>query len=140
MTKTGKKGATLVELCVVLALIAVVSGMVVSFALTISARTGLSAARLNAMGELELVESVTEGWMTRAINEGSEFNRNDISFDSGEKTLTAGDVSVRLEQVSNIEFSFLDNGGDILCICKVTDFAGVTHTICVNPHVGDTYG
>ena len=158
MKKTDKKGFTIAELCVVLAIVAIVSAMVVSFSVLLSARTRESSARLDAMNDLQLVESATEGWMSRmdriVYSNGALVGMVDddqytLSF-VGDKTLTGTlpndeEITVVLEQVSDISFKFLENGdtGDVLCICTVTDSEGNTHTICVNPvvsRVGDTYG
>lgn len=63
MKKTGKKGSTLAELCVVLGLVTIIGAMVVSFAVMMSQRTQLSAARLDVINEIEVVESITETWL-----------------------------------------------------------------------------
>ena len=163
MRKTGKKGSTLAELCVVLALIATASAMIASFSMLISARTNLSTARLNAMNDLELVESVTEGWMSRMVEQGIEASLDgytlesgsyDLSFSPGNRilsgTLPDGDITVQLDQVSAINYEVLRENGNVLCICTVklempTLASNDTkeyssRTFCVNLNVGDTYG
>ena len=162
MRKTGKKGSTLAELCVVLALIATASAMIASFSMLIGARTNLSTARLNAMNDLELVESATEGWMSRAgtLSIDKDGNLVDdgpyISFDSKTKTLTGtifnGDnvevITVQLDQVSAINYSVLGDADNYLCICTVQfdlspDEPGqysYSQTFCINLNVGDVYG
>ena len=164
MRKTGKKGSTLAELCVVLALIATASAMIASFSMLISARTNLSTARLNAMNDLELVESATEGWMSRMAELGAEVYHNEnhtelefgsyeLSFISENKTLT-GDlpgnevITVQLDQVSAIKYTVIKGSTGDLCICTVqfdlsSDEPGqysYSQTFCVNLNVGDTYG
>ena len=158
MKKTGKKGFTLTELTVVLALVAIVSGMVVSFAAMISARTKLSTARLNAMSDLELVESVTEAWMDSMALSGADISSTVDELKAGEYnlsfyentltgTLPGGEVlTVRLDHVVGVEYTLLENNtGDCLCICTVTLelSSGETEsrTICINtnPNLGDIY-
>ena len=160
MKKTDKKGFTIAELCVVLAIVAIVSAMVVSFSVLLSARTRESSARLDAMNDLELVESAAEGWLSRMGLEGAVVSQNGsgltatVTDGAGTSstytlsvygnmltgTLPGNEVmTVVLEQVNDIDFTILQNAGDTLCICTVTDSEGNTHTVCVNPHVGDTY-
>lgn len=67
MNMSGKrrKGTTLAELCVVLAVIAIVSALVVSFSVLMGQRVALSTTRLNAMNDMESVDAFVEGWLGR---------------------------------------------------------------------------
>ena len=157
MRKKGRKGSTLAELCVVLALIATASAMVASFSMLIGARTNLSTARLNAMNDLDLVESVTEGWMSRmdgltAVDGVLVGDSGDTLYFDGQDTLTGtlpeGDITVQLDQVSAIKYTVIEGSTGDLCICTV-DFSlssdepdryTYSQTFCVNLNVGDVYG
>lgn len=72
--QTGRKGTTLAELCVVLALVAIVSTMVVSFSLLMSQRVTLSTTRLNVMNDLESVDAIAEGWLGQMKLLGAELS------------------------------------------------------------------
>lgn len=71
MNFTRRKGATLAELSVVLAVLAVVTAMVVSFAVLITQHASLSTARMNAINDIEQVKSVTKGWLNAVEQESS---------------------------------------------------------------------
>lgn len=72
--ENGKRGFTLIELSIVLALVAIISVMVVSFSLLASKRTKDSEKALNFMQDTTAVESVMEGWIDDMERAGATFS------------------------------------------------------------------
>lgn len=162
------KGVTLAELCVVLAVIAIISTVVISFSLLVSQRVAVSRARLNAMNDVEQMESVVDGWVGHmdlagaALSAGEDNTRIKARLGNGEEYILSytdgaltgelpggGAISSRTEQVTAVEFRVLSNGTDSICFGTVTyaiprvggdDLSEQTRTFCVNPHVGDVTG
>ena len=58
MKKNGRKGVTLAEMCIVLAVVAIVSLSVASFATMAGGRGTAAATKLDAMGDLEVVDEL----------------------------------------------------------------------------------
>jgi Tfp pilus assembly protein FimT len=69
MKRNKRKGATLAEMCIVMAVVAIVSLSVTSFATMASGRGTAAATKLDAMGDLEIVEAVVESWILEAAKE-----------------------------------------------------------------------
>ena len=68
MQRNYRKGVTLAEMCIVLAVVAIVSLSVASFATMAGGRGTAAATKLDAMGDLEIVEAVVESWILEAAN------------------------------------------------------------------------
>lgn len=147
-----KRGMTLVELTVVLAVIAIVSTLVVTFVLMLSEESRLASARLNALEEIELVESLTETWLEDNPDavDGTDIGVIVKSGDVGaEKYLNLKDgtfeyngastSSITLEQITDLEV-VIKGSEDKLFVCTLTyEAGGVTesYVFCVDPHKGD---
>lgn len=161
-----RKGVTLAEMAIVMAVIAIVSLSVVSFVMITSGRGTNSIAKLNAMEEIELVEAVVDGWFAQAVQAGKSIavNNGDIKadglspFETEGKILhvdfpETGRVDYRFEKVTGLRFAIetkteTDELGneivlDALYFCTVTyvqekDAPKQTYTFCINPRVGET--
>ena len=68
MQRNYRKGVTLAEMCIVLAVVAIVSLSVASFATMAGGRGTAAATKLDAMGDLEIVEAIVESWILEAAN------------------------------------------------------------------------
>ncbi len=158
-----RKGITLAEMSIVMAVIAIVSLSVVSFVTITSGRGTNSIAKLNAMEEIELVEAVVDGWFAQAVQVEEPLNTGG-SFDMSGQTLKVifpGKTEATdyyLEKVTEVSFSqrFLTESGecketladgdvvkDTLYFCTVTyvqhnEDVRETYTFCINPRVGET--
>ena len=64
-----KNGATLAELCVVLAVITIISVVVVSFSVMVNERIGISTDKLKAMEDITIVEHFIEGWVNTMLQD-----------------------------------------------------------------------
>ena len=151
-----KKGITLTEICVVLAVIAIVSVMVISFSSLVAGSSGSSKENLNITEEIILVENLTKNWLnssttedTVSVNENGLFKApNDkIQFENNTFIYKLGEneQSHKLDYIKNIEFSIVEKNKDALYFCKITYLAPKsgnkkiekTYTFCVNPFVGE---
>ena len=142
----NKRGMTLVELSVVLAIIAIVSTMVVTFVLMVNTRRRSSEQTLAALTDIELVESVTESFISKhpscALNGNTQLKDGDevLAFNATDGKLTYGGSAVALDVVTSVQFWLAESEGDRLYICtveyKILD-TDKTHVFCVNPYVGE---
>ena len=97
----NKHGVTLAEMCIVLALIMIVSTMVASFCIMTSNYTAVASADRDAVEGVALVEDALSKWL-------SAFDRSDytITVAADGKTLTAaknaetGETAVQTEQTT----------------------------------------
>lgn len=78
-----RKGTTLTEMAVILAVLAIISTVVVSFSLAVSRRVRVSSAKLEAMQDVEVIEALTESWIDALRAEGATFQCPTISSDDG---------------------------------------------------------
>lgn len=120
-----KKGTTLVELAVVLAVISIISTIVISFSLMVGRRVRVSRAKLEAMQDVKVIETIAEGWINVMRENGATFTVENnmlkaeipsngdpftLSYDSAAKTLTgtlSGDrapMTYISERVTSIGF------------------------------------
>lgn len=135
--KAAKRGVTLSELCVVIALVAVVSVAVVSFTTIAGAITKSSAAKEKAAERIDFVEDLLEGWVDSAIaNNATELiAQNDklvakiedkqytFSFADGKVTASFSEdnkVDFAVEEITKIKFEEMRNDSDVIFFCTVT--------------------
>lgn len=160
---TSKRGMTLAEIMVALAVVAVMITLVVSFAVMLGDRVDISGARLEAQQDMDLLESGAEGWISSMTQSGAAYSADggNLTAKIGEEEYTlsfvyssltgtrpdGSSLTVRTERVKSAEFQVEQNGGDALFFCTVTyeiPQAGSnvpaveTHTFCINPRVGET--
>lgn len=158
MKNKGKRGFTLTELVVVIAVLAIISTMVVSFSVMVNGSQRLAKAKVEALGDIRLAESVIENF----INDASDSNNTNcyrsetmlaniegdtLTFENGALNInkTGGENStVNFEHITNITFSYhstKENGADTIYYCKITYIVGdheYDYTFCVNPYAGET--
>lgn len=159
MKTACKRGATLAEMCVVLALVTIIGTMVTSFSVSVSRRTQLSAVRLEMTGDLDAVESIADSWLGQMKLQNAELSvqGNDIcaglytlSFRNGVLRGTLPDgksVTYRSAYVKKMTFSQVEGTTSKLFFCTVTyDMSGLSddeaeqvQVFCINPRVGDIY-
>ena len=158
----NRKGATLSELCVVLAVIAVISSTVVSFCVMIHRRSYISSQRLAAMQELEQCENTAEAWIESLSSLGAEFDLDPeshlpvaiIGSDSYSFTFIDGlisgkapdglEFSLQTKMISSLSFSMQSKETDTLFVCsleyvvpKGMSKETLDYSFCINPFVGD---
>ncbi len=150
---TYKRGFTLTELAVVLAVLGIVSAMVVSFTVSINGSRQLSSARLDAMSDVGVAESFVNDFIERnggvVADEGKSItadgktltlvDNNDggknLVVKNGENTETA----ITLTNVTDIKFESMGSD-DVIYFVTVT-FEVLEEkesiTFCVNPYTSE---
>ena len=154
MTKTmrSRKGVTLAEIMVVLALVAIMITMVVSFVMLITERTRANAQNDAMRRDVEIIRAGAERWLDATalmplFTDGGKITAGEssLAFQYGllRGTLPGGEsVSMRTESVSSVSFEVMANGEDTLLFCYITcqdieTDETVTFTVCLNSHVGE---
>ncbi|MBQ8414378.1 MAG: type II secretion system protein [Clostridia bacterium] len=154
MKKNNRRGFTLAELTVVLAVLVIVSAMVVSFTAMVSNSRQLSTARLEALGDVRVAETLIENFI-----EGNADVKviDDNTLTAGESTLLLDENgnlvignggSITLERVKSITFEYYGNNTDEyygnntdgIYYCTVVYTVGdkdFNYIFCVNPYVGE---
>ena len=162
----SRRGATLTELVVVLAVIVIASAMVVSFSSLIGGKSTISKAKLEAMQDVRIAESTIEGFIEG--HEGidwpndqtqiTELSYTTIIDDVNNKTETdklyfrygklvynknGAITEIELESVQSITFEKTETLTDVIYFCTVTykdpgHDDPATYTFCVNPYAGET--
>ena len=159
MNRRNRRGFTLTELVIVLAVLAIVSTMVISFTAMVTNSRQLSSARLDALGDVRVAEAVIESFIeenagdTLTVSDTSiTANGESISFEKDEGELggslvvTEGEdseTSVALERVTNITFDEYGDNTDKIYYCTIEYKVGnhvFDYTFCVNPYVGESVG
>ena len=157
-TKNLRRGATLTELMVVIAVIAIVAVMVVSFSAMVSGGREMAQAKLDALQDIRLAESVIENFIEENANNGyivsvedggkhlfgsvgklvfyEEINSLFIHYNDDSKQ----PLTIKLESVTGITFT--EHGtDDKIYYCTITyDIGGTNnerYTFCVNPYAGE---
>lgn len=106
-TKMNRRGFTLAELSVVLAVLSIVSIMVASFTAMVSNSRQLSTARLEALQDVRVVEELVEGFI-----EGNEI-KTSFSDDVVETTLASDERTIGLEEIEEKKTLVIKKGDDV---------------------------
>ena len=69
-----RRGMTLAEIMICMAVVAISVVMVVSFSVTMGNRMSRSKAQLQARKELEAIESLTDAWLNAVLKDGAAFD------------------------------------------------------------------
>lgn len=161
-----KKGFTLSEVCVVLAVVGIVSAIVTSFCIVMHHRSNMSRARLDIVNEINVVETYVERWVDKMYENGAEFSINE-----GVLTATIGTVDYKATftdgvfngevpadetmtfntmRIESLEFDCAENEGtgDKIFFCTATALLPQVngedkqeqYTFCVNSRIGESFG
>jgi prepilin-type N-terminal cleavage/methylation domain-containing protein len=161
-----KRGFTLSELCIVLALVAVVATIVTSFCLVVHQRSVISSARLNIVNEVNVVETFVERWVDKMSEKGATFSISEegkltatlegVDYEatfsegvfngavpSGENGMTFSTTSI-----DSVVFEVESQNGDTIFFCTATallpqvngDSKEEKYTFCVNSRIGESFG
>ncbi len=153
-----KKGFSIAELCIVLALVTIISLSVVSFSSLVSARSKMAAQRLNAIQELTLTESLLEDWTNALMSYDAEISANSSSlvaekgeerysaYKSGNKFIASlpdgKSMSADVEYITKLEFEELTNAENEMFLCKATYLINEKekeYIFCLKSHIGETF-
>lgn len=148
---------TLAEVLVCLAVLAIVTAMIVSFAILMRQRVQASNTLLETQQDLSVLEATAEHWLERMTEAGASFSADGntvtatvddktyaLSFASGSLigTLPGGEaLTVHTEQIEALDFTAQTNAsGDALFFCAVTCQADKPITFAINPRAGEIVG
>ena len=156
IAKKSRRGVTMAELVVVLALVSVISVMVFSFIMLIQHRSRANAANDAVRQDREMIEAGIEAWVKKSLEDGATFtcptgasvyanfvgdNSRSLSFNEVDKNLygyyvNSNRLKISAKSVKDITFYLMDSSGKNLLFCTVTseieDFGGeATYTFCV---------
>ena len=160
-----KRGFTLSELCIVLALVAVVATIVTSFCLVVHQRSVISSARLNIVNEVNVVETFVERWVDKMSEKGATFSIAEDgtltatlegvdykatfsegvfngAVPSGENGMTFSTTSI-----DSVVFEVESKNGDTIFFCTATallpqvngEAKEEKYTFCVNSRIGESF-
>ncbi len=160
----NRRGATLAEIMVSVALVSVMIVMALSFTQFITQRTKANAANDAVLQDRQKTESVLESWVDILVSQGAVFSVDEgdtglliasageeeytLRFTSGRVTATLPndkELNLHTETVTEINFDIMKNGDDFLLFCTVISenaYSGgeSSCTLCVNPRVGERAG
>lgn len=69
MKKLKRAGISIAEMCIVLAVIAIASTVVITFTIMVSARSSASVTKLNAYNDIQVSQVILENWMDKMLEE-----------------------------------------------------------------------
>ena len=160
-----KKGSTLTEMCVVLAVVSIVALAVVSFTTMVGARSGVGAAKLNMLEDRQLTKVVLSAWIDRLTAEDATFMTDEhgnifaavdeevfsvfLAPDRIAAPVPGGEMlSCPVSTLTSLKFEQMTHeNGDAIFFCtaeyELPNPAGGTilrsFTFTVNPHIGEAY-
>ena len=137
-----KQGMTLAEICVVLAIVAIMTSMIVSFVIIVSRETKIGTEYLDAVREIRLVEMIVE----QEIESGDDISQY-IGDDPTTPLINNGvlqldDRKVNLSAITKVTIAKIINNEneEPFYVCTITYTLGgeePTYRFCVDPIVGD---
>ena len=157
----NKKGYTLVELVIVLAVLAIAATMAVSFSTMIHSAQSISRARHEALQEVKVAEALIEGFIERNAKEllatettsavaGEKLfveneNNTAVFLNNAGAFYVDGNGVIFFEYIESIKFEIISEGNpaDELYYCTIEYSVAEsqhTYTFCVNPYVGEKMG
>ena len=154
-TMKSRRGVTLAEIMVAIALVAVMCTMVVSFTMLMTRRTRANQISDSMRQDCQKIEAAVEGWLNTMNEEGASIDATigeertallvaekegvSCTLQFSYNTLTGNlssdaesenkALTVRTETVAKVEFAVLNNDSDCLVICYVT---------CQNPETQES--
>lgn len=151
-----KKGFTLVELVIVLAVLVIAAGMAITFSTMMHGAQSVSNARYEALQDVRTAESLIEGFIENNAGKlvtspnGSSLRGNKLCLNNDENTavflangvalVISGNEVLFLESLESINFDVATANGDTLYYCTIEYSVAettYTYTFCVNPYVGE---
>ena len=148
--RNNRRGFTLTELTIVLAVLAIVLTLLVSFTAMTNNSRRISEARLEALQDIRVAESIIENFIEgkSSITINAEKNtltdneNNTLTFNTESKTLAvSGGANLTLERVKSITFDYNGGGTEGIFYCTINYNVGnhdYYYTFCVYSYAGVT--
>lgn len=153
---TFKKGVTLAELVVIIAVLSIISTMVISFVVMTGESIRTSKQRVDALNDLAIVENMIEGWLETQLTDlpvtNSEIDlvltngSNELSYNIANKQLTinngGNETIYQTELINSIKIDIKGTNSKKIAICHITYELFITskktqeyiYTFCVYPY------
>lgn len=153
LQRAKKRGFTLMELSIVIALVAILGTVIISFSSLMSKRTAQNTERVGFMQEFNMVETAVESFIDKGVLGGGVVVSDTTLSYNGEKqsvlsysmadgmlkTVIDGvEDNLSLDYIIDIKFSSKTNSDKTLYYCSVTDNLENVLTFIVYPRVGGT--
>ena len=157
--RNNRRGFTLTELTIVLAVLAIVLTLLVSFTTMVSSSRQISGARLEALQDIRVAESIIENFIegnkitttfkdeegkTIPVENVLKSGDNSLTFDKASKTLAvSGGANLTLERVESITFDYYGEGTEGIFYCTINYTVGnhnYDYTFCVYSYAGNGGG
>ena len=154
--RNNRRGFTLTELTIVLAVLAIILTLVVSFTAMVSKNTQVSTARFEALQDIRVAESIIENFIegkssiTFNVNAEettltlTDNENNTLTFDETKKTLVLNNKeTLTLSRVESITFDYNGDNTEGIIYCTITYNVGnqnYDYTFCVYSYAEVTTG
>ena len=158
--ESRRKAVTLAEICIVLAVVSIVSTLVASFCLMANRRAIASSNRTNILGEVDAIEKIVESFVDGVLTENKTLASDGdtlsadtyaVTFSDGEIRATIPDrdpVTLECTTVETIIFELLRHNYEnedtlVFCTvsCRVPSSNGEskleTYVFCVNSRLDE---
>lgn len=138
---TLKKGVTLAELVVIIAVLSIISTMVVSFVIMTGESVSSSKQKADALNDLAIVESMMESWLDTELKDLDVIDSkidlnltngsNQLSYDKDTQQLTINKndtpSTYQTEQIKSIQIIIKELNTKKLAICYITYELAITN-------------
>ena len=155
--RNNRRGFTLTELTIVLAVLAIVLTLLVSFTAMVNNSRQISTARLEALQDIRVAESIIENFIegnkitttfekdeegkTIPVENVLESGEKKLVFNTENKTLAvSGGANLTLERVESITFDYNGGGTEGIFYCTINYNVGnhdYDYTFCVYSYAGN---
>lgn len=143
----SRRGVTLAEIMVALALVAIMIALTISFTTLITGRTTENKEQDTRQQDFLRLEASVESWLKAnptALPDGTgkiltaDTYTLQFAYGTLSGTLPEGKkISLRTETVTGVTFERLESGSEILWICTVTCENSDPYVFCINPREGE---
>ena len=154
--RNNRRGFTLTELTIVLAVLAIVLTLLVSFTAMVNNSRQISGARLEALQDIRVAESIIENFIegnkitttfkdeegkTIPVENVLEAGEKKLVFNKEKKTLAvSGGANLTLERVESITFDYNGDSTEGIFYCTINYNVGnhdYYYTFCVYSYAGN---
>lgn len=154
-SKRFKKGFTLMELTIVLAIVSIVSVMAITFSALISGKISVSTKKLNFMQDVNLVETSLEAWVDELILQEADFVVEDgvlkavknstnytvrVEYGVLVAVFPTRTLTINAESIDSLSVEIVKKDNERLFLCTVSTTIKNTpnfYVFTINPYVGD---
>ena len=141
INNTSKKGVTLAELVVIIAVLSIISTMVISFVVMTGESVSSSKQKADALNDLAIVESMMESWLDTELKDLDAIDSkkdlilingsNQLSYDKDTKQLIINkndvETTYKTELVKSIQIVIQELNNNKLAICYITYELAITN-------------